>query len=288
MHNTDRTALEFPYSEEAYFPQGEYAMQEELVDAYSGEINQDLEVQLAAELLSIGSDEELDQFLGGLVRRIGSGFSRFARSGAGRAVFGALRSAAKAALPKLASMGASMIPGVGPLIAPLAGKAASALGDRLGLEVEGMSNEDSQFEIARRVIRVGFDAARAIDGMPEGEVMDEELWRAIAGAARRWLPRLGRTIVRGAQYVANNSSGNFTLPLGYGTTFSINKTAVGDASGGRGDSQEEIPAAAQRRYAAPAAAAIPNPSIPRPSFPPMPRGSGTWRRVPGGILVLGV
>jgi hypothetical protein len=271
MHNTDRTALEFPYSNEAYYPQGEYAMQEEIINPYTGELNQDLEVQLAAELLGVSSEEELDQFLGGFIRKIGSGLGRFARSGAGRAIFGAVRSAAKAALPQLASMGASMIPGVGPLIAPLAGQAASALGDRLGLEVEGMSNEDSQFEIARRVIRVGVDAARAIDTLPEGEVMDEELWRAISGAARRWLPRLGNAIVRGAQYVARNTSGNLTFaPPGTGLSISYSK---------------EPAAAPQGEFPLPQVPRIP--PIPRIPAPTLPRTSGTWQRVPGGIMVFG-
>ena len=65
MHHTDRTALEASsyMDENQYYAESPYSgEEEELVNPYSGEVNQDLEVQLAAELLGVSSEAELDQF----------------------------------------------------------------------------------------------------------------------------------------------------------------------------------------------------------------------------------
>ena len=61
------------------------------------------EMELAAELLEITDDAELEQFLGSLVKRAARSVGRFARSDAGRALGGLLKKAAKKALPSVGS-----------------------------------------------------------------------------------------------------------------------------------------------------------------------------------------
>lgn len=219
MHNTDRTQqyLETPNMENAYeyqeFPQGEVygeyqgefegeyqdestqASLGELVHPMTGEINQELEMALAAELLSVNNELELDQFLGKLVRSVGRGFKKFARSGFGRALGGALKRVAKMALPIAGRALGSLIPipGVG---TALGGMAADAVGNAVGLEFEGMSNEDREFEVARRIVRTAIESARTLDQIPEGElVMEGEILGTIGNIASRLLPGAASSIL---------------------------------------------------------------------------------------------
>jgi len=204
MHDTDRTQqfLEagFP-SQEVYGeigqyetgPQFEYGMSPEIFgevnyemlrDPMTGEINTDVEIGLAAELLSVGSDRELNQFLGKFIRGIGKGFGGKAL----RTMFSALKPLAKAALPMLGGAVGSLIPipGVG---TALGSAAAGALGNAIGLEFQGMSAEDRDLEIARRIIRTGVETAQHVEGMPQGElVQEEEIWNVIKSVASRALP----------------------------------------------------------------------------------------------------
>ena len=159
---------------------------EALRDPVTGEINVNTEIALAAELLAVSNEEELNQFLGKLVRGIGRGFKKFARSGLGRTLMGALKPLAKAALPAIGGALGSFIPipGVGTALGSAAGR---ALGN--ALEVQGMSAEDRDFEIARRVVRTAVQTASHIDSLPEGEVaQEEELWNAVKAIGSRLLP----------------------------------------------------------------------------------------------------
>ena len=59
------------------------------------------EVALASELLEVQTAAEMEQFLGGLLRRLAGGGRKFARSATGRALGGVLKQAASQALPQL-------------------------------------------------------------------------------------------------------------------------------------------------------------------------------------------
>ena len=157
-------------------------------DPMTGEINTDVEIGLAAELLSVGSERELDQFFGKFIRGLGKSFKKFAGSGLGKTLFSALKPLAKAALPTIGGALGSLIPipGVGTAVGAWA---ANQAGNALGLEFQGLSNEDRDLEIARRIIRTGIDAARYVESLPGGEVnMEEEIWDAVKSLASRALP----------------------------------------------------------------------------------------------------
>ena len=178
-----------PYETAQYEYQGEI-QGEALRDEVTGEINVNTEIALAAELLSVSNEEELNQFLGKLVRGIGRGFKKFARSGLGKTLFSAIRPLAKAALPTLGGALGSFIPipGVGTALGSAAGKAVAG-----ALEFQGMSAEDRDFEIARRVIRTAIESANHVESLPQGEiygevVMEDELWNAVKAIGGRLLP----------------------------------------------------------------------------------------------------
>ncbi len=115
------------------------------------------EMELAAEFLEVTNEAELDRFLGRLIRRVGRGLGRAVRSPLGRALGGALRPLARAALP-IAGRALGTFVG-GPLGGVVGGRLASAAGRLFGLELEGMSAEDREYEVGRRFVRF---ASRAI------------------------------------------------------------------------------------------------------------------------------
>lgn len=148
------------------------------------------ELQAAAELLEITSDAELDQFIGKLIKRAGRSAGRFIRSDAGRALGGLLRTTAKKALPVLG----------GAIGGHFGGTRGTQLGSRIairagrlfGLELEGMSPEDMEFETARRVVRLANRAAARLATLPSTTPPQRAAKTALATAARRHAPGLLR------------------------------------------------------------------------------------------------
>ena len=65
----------------------------------SGVFNEQDEMELAAELLDVSNEQELDQFLGDLIRKAGSAIGSVVNSPIGKAVGGALKAAAGKVLP---------------------------------------------------------------------------------------------------------------------------------------------------------------------------------------------
>lgn len=130
---------------------GQNEMLDELMDELDNESgDSELDVELAEELLSINSEEELDQFFGNLVK----GARKFIRSPAGKMLTGALRTVAKKALPSVAgTLGNMVVPGLGGMVgSKLGGLVAS------GLEMEALDLEEEQ-EMAKRVVQA---ARRAV------------------------------------------------------------------------------------------------------------------------------
>ena len=121
----------------------------EVQNGIGGPLNEVEEMELAAELLSVSSEEELDQFLGKFFKRAWRGIKKVARP-----LGGILKGIAKKALPFVGGALGSFIPipGVGTALGTAIGGAASNL---LEVDLEGMSPEDQEFELARRFVRLG-------------------------------------------------------------------------------------------------------------------------------------
>lgn len=166
------------------------------------------ESQLALELMAVSSEAELDRFLGELLRAAwrGARKSGAALAGIAAPLGGALKAAARGALPFAGGAPASRtpVPGVG---TALGGALRQALEAQLG----GMAYEERAMEMARRFVRVAGTAARlAADGEASPAALRAALERAVrqhagarAGAdmeeeSGRWRRRGDRIVVRGA------------------------------------------------------------------------------------------
>ncbi|SAL32740.1 hypothetical protein AWB73_02944 [Caballeronia turbans] len=170
---------------ETEFEVGESEFENEFEGEVSGEMQ---EMELAAELLAVSNEQEMEQFLGGLIKSVGRAATNFAKSSAGKALGGILRSAAKSALPIVGSaLGNFVVPGAGGLIG---GKLASMAGSALGLELEGLSNEDREFEVARRLVRIGQHATQHLASMPAHVPPARAARIAFLRAARQVAPGL--------------------------------------------------------------------------------------------------
>ncbi len=141
------------------------------------------EMELAAQLLEITGEDELDGFLGSLIARATGGARRLASSPELR---GLLRKAAKSALPMIGGAAGNLIaPGAGGAIG---GKLAAAAGNLFGLELEGLSPEDQEFEVARRLVRFAGAGARNAGRFRRGGSRSLVARRALGAAARRHAP----------------------------------------------------------------------------------------------------
>jgi hypothetical protein len=118
----------------------------------------DRDAELAGELLDVVNASELETFL-----------RRLAGPAAGRALHGVLRRTAERTLPTVTT-GA---PGA---------SAANTAARVFGLELEGMSAEDRDYEIARQFVRFARAAAAHAARAPAGE--------AVARAGRAFAPGL--------------------------------------------------------------------------------------------------
>jgi len=166
MHDLDRTLgrtnmengslFEFNNEQEAG---GEYENESFEFEGQQPEVFNEAEVnEIASELLSVTNQQELNNFLGDLMRRVGSGLSQAVSSPLGQQLGGMLRSAARTALPVVGSaIGDAIVPGIGGAVG---GKLASMAGSMFGLELEGLSLEDRQYEVAKQFVRFGADATQ--------------------------------------------------------------------------------------------------------------------------------
>lgn len=169
--------------------ENEYAYeswQGEAEASYEPALHEADEMELAAELLEINNEAELDQFLGKLIRRVGSGIGRIVKSPIGRALGGVLKPLAKAALP-MAGRAVGTFFG-GPVGAAIGGQLGSAAGRLFGLELEGLSPEDREYEVARRFVRFASNATANALEAPSSGSPETIVKAATAKAARRIIP----------------------------------------------------------------------------------------------------
>jgi hypothetical protein len=148
------------------------------------------EEALALELLAVSSEEELDQFLGKLlkgawkgIKKVGSVVGKVAGP-----LGGVLKAVAKKALPFVGGALGSFIPipGVGTAVGSALG---GAVAKALELETGGMDTEEGELEMARRFVRIATTAAQQLAASPAD--MDETVVNeAVVAAARQHLPQL--------------------------------------------------------------------------------------------------
>lgn len=187
MHNIDRTTNEYEFENAFEFEgEGEFEFEfegeGEFEFEFEGELEGEaLELELATELLNVSNEQELEQFLGNMFKKVARGVSNFAKSGVGKSLIGGLKTIAKKALPIAGgALGNLLVPGLGGAIGSKLGGLASNMFE---LELEGLSNEDREFEVAKRFVRFASDATRravssAASGAPAKTVVTSSLKKA--------------------------------------------------------------------------------------------------------------
>jgi hypothetical protein len=184
----------------------------------SGELlSEQEELELALELLSVQSEQELEQFLGNVFRSVGRGL-RSVGSFVGKNVVPvlapALKAIAKTALPIAGGALGSLIPipGVGTALGTALGNAAASA---LELEFAGLNQEQAQLEKARRFVRLASGAIREAATALEGGAAPEAAARsALAGAARRHIPGIDLSGMRSGGRVVGAQAGNQVARFG--------------------------------------------------------------------------
>jgi hypothetical protein len=139
-------------------------------------------MELAAELLSVANEEELDLFLGKVFRKIGRGIKKGFRP-----LGKILKSVAKKSLPFLGGALGSFIPipGVGTAVGSAVG---GALSKAFELELEGVEPEDQELEMARRFVRLAANAAQEAAIAPASVDPAAAATAAVKSAARTVVP----------------------------------------------------------------------------------------------------
>lgn len=171
---------EFEFEGEGEFEYGEVA----------GPLHEAQEMELAAELLEITSEQELEQFLGKLFKGVSRAVGGFMRGPIGSALGGALKGIAKQALPVVGgALGSFVAPGVG---TALGSKLGAMAGNMFELEFEGMDREQAEFEVAKRYVKLAADAARHAALAPPNVPPRQVAQQAIAQAAQVYAPGLLR------------------------------------------------------------------------------------------------
>jgi hypothetical protein len=229
MHDIDRTQLEAaegyrpPHSDEFGLGSGEFG-EAGRFDESAGlapeqsSLGEQQEMEFAAELLEVSSEAELEQFLGNVMGSVQSALGRFVSSDTGQALGGLLKSSlkdlTKQALPVVGQA-------IGQWVSPQYGgepgaRIASAAGSLLGLELEGLSGEDREFEVSRQLVRFTSSAVqhaalapRGAPGRPTARAAVQQAARSYApgllprlqGRSTRLWPRSGRWVRRGRAIV---------------------------------------------------------------------------------------
>jgi hypothetical protein len=146
---------------EAEYPTGEADLEFDFSSEHyeTGESEAEVqEMEAASSLMELNSEQDLEQFLGDLISKASSTIGDISRSPVGQALGGILKSAAKQALP-IAGQALGTYIG-GPAGGQLGSQLATKAGQIFGLEVEGLSHEDRDFEVTRQFVKFGNEAAR--------------------------------------------------------------------------------------------------------------------------------
>lgn len=207
IDETDREdeLLSFDQEDEGGDFEGEFDARESI-----GIAREDREIELAAELLSISDEQELDEFFGRIVRRGRAP----RRSPARRKLKNLLRNGTRRVLPfTRPALGGFLVDDSAPADAdqdaPDDAQAQAPDFDpqqMFGIETEGLSPEDRDLEIARRVVRLAGEAAKLLSDARSGDAT-QAARRALIDAAQRHAPGLASYMRGGAGTTLITSSG---------------------------------------------------------------------------------
>jgi hypothetical protein len=186
MHDIDQTQLEYE-SEGENFEYEQYEQSE--WEGESGPVFSEAEeMELAAELMEVRDEQELDRFLSDVIKGAGRALGRVVRSPFGQAVGGMLKGVAAKALPLAGTAVGTWLGG--PLGAQIGSGLSTMAGNALGLEAETWSQEDREFEGAKQFVRLAADSVKNAAEMGPGVDPRAAAQAGLARAAQTLAPGL--------------------------------------------------------------------------------------------------
>jgi hypothetical protein len=192
LHARPCIRLANPVEDEMQNPLSEYNPEMEMFESeqfeWSGEatgevIGEGELMELAAELLEVRDEQELDRFLGSIFNKV----KQFAGSATGKAIGGMLKGVLKKALPIAGGVAGTFFGG--PVGATIGSKLGSMAGNLFEMELEGLSQEDREFEAAKQFARFAAEAVQNASTAPGGNPVAIAR-NAITAAAQRHAPGL--------------------------------------------------------------------------------------------------
>ena len=202
MHDITCSCLKCQMARELEWDEAEFPGIGEVYEetGYGRPFSESEEMELAAELLSVTSEEELDQFLGKLfkgawrgIKKVGKFVGKIAKP-----LGGVLKAVAKKALPIVGGALGSFIPipGVGTAVGSALG---GALSKALEMELGELDQEEQEFEMACRFVRVAGTAARQAALAASADADPQEAAEvAVMNAARQHVPNLPARVTGGS------------------------------------------------------------------------------------------
>ncbi len=164
-----------------------YEFGHETETSYESPFNAEQESELAGELLAVSNEQELNHFIGKLIKKAVPAVKGFLQSAAGQKLGGFIKGAARKLLP----IAGKVVGGAfgGPIGSKIGGFLGNAASNLFELELEGLSNEDREYEIARAYIRFAGSAANSAARHPQWQINPGfAARRAMYAAARRYAP----------------------------------------------------------------------------------------------------
>jgi hypothetical protein len=193
MHDIDRTQAEFEWDLAPSTGEFEFEATADTLGEfeYGYESENPLDeaevMELAAELLEVTSDAELDQFLGSLFKKVGKSVGKFMKSPLAKTMGGVLKGVAKTALPIAGTALGSVVPGLGNVVGGTLGTMAAGMFE---LELEGLSGEDQEFEVAKRYVQFASEATKQAATAPANAAPQQVAQKALTVAAQKYAPGL--------------------------------------------------------------------------------------------------
>jgi hypothetical protein len=185
MHDIDRTQLE--NSEEYGQFESEFEFGGELQEVF----NEGEQMELAAELLEIRDEQELNYFIGNLIRKAGGVLGSAIRSPLGQQLGGILKSSARnAALQAVPVISDAIGSRIGGRLGPSIAKGLTAFGTSALNGEYGSVSQDSEFEGARQFVRLAADTVKNAVSAPAGADPKAVARSAFVNAARTTAPGL--------------------------------------------------------------------------------------------------
>ena len=169
MHDIDRTQLE-ANMEFGEFESGPFEFSSEPQEVF----NEAEQMELAAGLLEVRDEQELNYFLGDMIRKAAGVLGKAVNSPLGQSLGGILKSSARSAalqaVPVISdAIGSRIGGGLGSSIAKgLTAFGTSALGQEYEGEYQGPNQEDREFEGARQFVQLAADTVKHAIAAPPG------------------------------------------------------------------------------------------------------------------------